>query len=121
MMAFGSLAPQGTGESQYRQFIRKYRGFPSLYVRGTNNSWGLTSMTRAGTVWSATGVVFANLPNQAFKFDVYGDWTLNFGGAGSSGNAYQNGLNISVNSGATYNITFDETSCVYTATLASAP
>ena len=70
-------------------------------------------MTQTGEVWSAGGVIFGNSPNQAFKFDVYGNWILNFGDAGLSGSAYQNGQNISVNSGATYNITFDEAMRLY--------
>jgi beta-amylase len=106
---------QGTGKTRYRQFIRKYRGFPSLYLRGTNNGWGLTQMLRVGTVWSARAVAFGNSPNQGFKFDIYGDWSLNFGGSGLSGSICQNGQNISVASGGSYDITLDEATSVYTA------
>jgi hypothetical protein len=118
-----SEVSQGTGKARYRQFIRKYRGYPSLYVRGTNNGWEATAMTREGTVWVVRGVGFGSLPNQSFKFDVYGDWSFNFGGSGSglSGTACQNGQNISVPGGARYDITFDEANHLYSVSPSSTP
>ena len=107
---------QGIGEVRYRQFIRTYRGLPSLYIRGTNNNWGLTAMQQVGKVWAARNIGFGDAPGQSFKFCVYPDWSVNFGGTGCSGNAIGNGPNIPVMSGGTYDITFDETTQIYTAT-----
>lgn len=120
VLRVGEVA-SGTGATRYAQFIQKYRpagsSWNSLYVRGTNNNWGLgTPMVKSGDVWTATNVSFGTATNQRFKFDVRGDWTLNFGGTGLSGTAVQNGGDIAVTPGTTYTITFNEATKAYTAT-----
>jgi hypothetical protein len=120
VLRVGEVA-SGTGATRYAQFIQKYRpagsSWNSLYVRGTNNNWGLgTPMTKSGNVWTATNVSFGTATNQRFKFDVRGDWTLNFGGTGLSGTAVQNGGDIAVTPGTTYTITFNEVTKAYSAT-----
>lgn len=110
----------GTGQARYSQFIAKYRtgtGFPSLYVRGTNNAWGLTAMTKTAGVWSVNNVTFGATGTERFKFDVKGDWTQNYGGSGLTGTAVASGGDIAVAAGATYNITFNEATLAYAATL----
>ncbi len=120
VLRVGEVA-SGTGATRYAQFIQKYRpagsSWNSLYVRGTHNSWGLgTPMTKSGDVWTATNVSFGTASNQRFKFDVRGDWTLNYGGTGLSGTAVQNGGDIAVTPGTTYTITFNEVTKAYSAT-----
>lgn len=120
VLRVGEVA-SGTGAARYAQFIQKYRpagsSWNSLYVRGTHNGWGLgTPMTKSGDVWTATNVSFGTASNQRFKFDVRGDWTLNFGGSGLTGTAVQNGGDIGVASNTTYTITFNEVTRAYTVT-----
>ncbi len=120
VLRVGEVA-SGTGATRYAQFIQKYRpagsSWSTLYVRGTNNSWGLgTPMTKSGDVWTATNVSFGTATNQRFKFDVRGDWTLNYGGTGLTGTAVQNGGDIAVTPGTTYTITFNEVTKAYSAT-----
>lgn len=54
--------------------------YTSMYLRGAFNSWAAdTPMTYLGNnVWIAD-VNFQGLANERFKFDVHGDWSLNFG------------------------------------------
>lgn len=120
VLRVGEVA-SGTGATRYAQFIQKYRpagsSWNSLYVRGTNNNWGLsTPMTKSGDVWTATNVSFGTASNQRFKFDVRGDWTLNFGGTGLSGTAVQSGGDIAATPGTTYTITLNEVTKAYSAT-----
>ncbi len=120
VLRVGEVA-SGTGATRYAQFIQKYRpagsSWNSLYVRGTNNNWGLgTPMVKSGAVWTATNVAFGTATNQRFKFDVRGDWSLNYGGTGLSGTAVQSGGDIAVTSGTTYTITFNEVTKAYSAT-----
>lgn len=125
VLRVGEVA-SGTGATRYAQFIQKYRpagsAWNSLYVRGTNNGWGLgTPMVKSGNVWTATNVSFGAAANQRFKFDVRGDWSLNYGGSGLSGTAVQSGGDIAVASNTTYTITFNEVTKVYAATPSSQP
>ena len=108
----------GTGQARYSDFIRRYRPlvFSSLYVRGTNNNWGTTPMSKSGTTWSLPNVTFGNTSTERFKFDVRGDWSQNYGGDGLSGPAVTNGKDIKVDAQKTYDISFDEAKTTYTAT-----
>ena len=120
VLRVGEVA-SGTGQTRYAQFIQKYRpagsAWSSLYVRGTNNNWSLsTPMTKSGDVWTATNVAFGSATGQRFKFDVKGDWSLNYGGTGLTGTAVQNGGDIAVSPSTTYTITFNEVTKAYAAT-----
>lgn len=125
VLRVGEVA-SGTGATRYAQFIQKYRpagsSWNSLYVRGTNNGWGLgTPMTKSGDVWTATNVSFGSATNQRFKFDVRGDWSLNYGGTGLTGTAVQSGGDIAVSANTTYTITFNEVTKAYAATPSGQP
>ncbi len=69
--------------------------FSSMYFRGTSNSWVATPMTVDTTtrVWS-TEVTFTGAADstgaQRFKFDVYGNWTENYGDTEADGIADKN-------------------------------
>jgi hypothetical protein len=108
----------GTGQTRYSNFIHKYK-IPSLHIRGSNNNWSNTAMSKNGTVWSLNNVAFGNTSNEGFKFDVYGDWSVNYGrqpGAGLWGLAVHDGENIMVEPQKTYKISFDESSKTYAVT-----
>lgn len=117
-LRIGEVA-SGLGQSRYAAFINKFRakysGFPSLYVRGTQNNWATTPMVKTGSLWSLNNVRFGNSGSERFKFDVSGDWRQNYGGDGLMGNAIPNGQDIAVAANATYDITFDETQKTYSA------
>ncbi|WP_196139553.1 type I pullulanase [Aliikangiella sp. G2MR2-5] len=52
---------------------------PSLFFRGTPNGWGTSEMQLvADHLWEVT-IHFDGQSNQRFKFDVYGDWSTNYG------------------------------------------
>jgi len=111
ILRIGEVSSGGTGQSRYADFIRKYRdpnnstAFPSLFVRGTYNNWSTAMpMTKIGTVWSLNKVRFGNTSSERFKFDVYGDWSQNYGGSGLVGKAIQGGNDITVTTNDTYNI-----------------
>mmetsp|Transcript_4316 Transcript_4316/g.13030 ORF Transcript_4316/g.13030 Transcript_4316/m.13030 type:complete len:258 (+) Transcript_4316:1385-2158(+) len=60
-------------------------GYPEMYIRGTFNGWSAQEMELvADNVWRAE-VVFTSSAADEFKFDVYGDWRLNFGAGGRNG------------------------------------
>lgn len=68
--------------------------FPALYFRGTPNTWTTTEMSLVSEhVWEAI-VDFDGQANQRFKFDVHGDWSLNFGDNEGDGSLEQTGHDI---------------------------
>ncbi|MCB9078552.1 MAG: glucan 1,4-alpha-glucosidase [Anaerolineaceae bacterium] len=89
--------------------------YPQVYFRGTPNTWTMTPMTlTADNVWSID-VTFGSAASERFKFDISGDWTLNFGDNEPDGIADQTGNDIVITAGAgNYTITFNDQSKVYT-------
>ncbi|MCB0170429.1 MAG: pullulanase, partial [Anaerolineae bacterium] len=89
--------------------------YPQVYFRGTPNTWETTPMTLvADNTWSIN-VTFGNTPSERFKFDINGDWTLNFGDNQPDGIADQTGNDILITEGpGNYTITFNDQSKVYT-------
>lgn len=117
-LRLGEVA-SGNGLLRYKGFIRNFstKGFPSLFVRGTNNDWGTTAMIKNRAVWSVSNITFGSTNNERFKFDVYGDWHQNFGASDvASGIATANGRDIAVEAGGIYTITFDETNTSFAIT-----
>lgn len=94
--------------------IEKTRRFEQVYFRGTANSWAAEAMTFKGnSTWQLT-VSFDGAPNDRFKFDITGDWSINFGDNNSDGIAERNGADISIFQGAgEYVITFNDTTLNY--------
>ncbi|MGR8931419.1 MAG: family 14 glycosylhydrolase [Gammaproteobacteria bacterium] len=123
-LRMGEVA-SGIGQARYTSLINRYRGtgagFPSLYIRGTQNQWGATPMVKIGSAWSLDNVVFGGTDNERFKFDVYGDWKKNYGGSGLQGVAVRNGKDIRVEANATYKIRFDEGQKSYVAKRVEGP
>jgi hypothetical protein len=65
--------------------------FPTMYLRGSFNGWGLLAME------CENGHYAINLNGGAgteFKFDAYGDWTTNFGDDNGDFAGDRNGRNI---------------------------
>jgi alpha-amylase len=95
-------------------------GFSSVYAqmnfRGTPNAWSSTVMSLvANNTWETT-VTFAGGATERFKFDVFGNWTTNFGDNNADGTAEQSGGDIYVTSAGTYVIRFNDSTRAYTVT-----
>ncbi|MCW8125899.1 alpha amylase C-terminal domain-containing protein [Microbulbifer halophilus] len=86
---------------------------PSLHFRGTANSWGSTAMTLvADNTWEAI-VSFDGSEDQRFKFDVYGDWTENYGDSDGDGILDRAGVDIPTVVNGSYRVTVDDTAMTY--------
>ncbi len=84
--------------------------YDQVYLRGSFNGFGLdTEMTLVSdNLWTATAT-FAGAANDRFKFDIFGDWSLNFGTNGGDNIADQTGGDIFITEGAgDYFITFND-------------
>lgn len=87
--------------------------YPSVYLRGTHNGWAadMPMTLVADNVWQVTATFSSS---GQFKFDVYGDWSLNFGDNNSDGSLEQGGSNIQIPSGAgTYTIQLNDQTLQY--------
>jgi alpha-amylase len=63
--------------------------------------------------WRTTQI-FGSAGNERFKFDVYGDWSVNFGDNESDGMADRTGADIPITQGAgSYTITFNDQTKAY--------
>lgn len=88
---------------------------PKLSVRGTNNNWGNTAMNLVSNNLWATDVTFGSTSSERFKFDVNGDWSLNYGDTNRDGLVETNGADIPVTQGAgSYHITYNDLTQRYT-------
>jgi len=88
--------------------------FNQVYLRGTFNGWGTSSMELvADNTWQST-VIFTGNGNERFKFDILGDWSENYGDNEQDGTAEdRSGDNIQVTTGS-YTITFNDVTYAYT-------
>lgn len=70
--------------------------FASMYYRGVSNGWGSTAMTsESASKWSVIiDTRNGEQSNYSFKFDVYGDWQVNFGDDNQDGVLEASGANI---------------------------
>jgi glucoamylase len=87
-----------------------------VFVRGTNNGWGMSPMRLVGDhSWRIERVRFGNAADERFKFDVYGDWSQNYGDDGGDGRLEEFGADIPITGGAgRYAISFDDQTKRYT-------
>jgi glycosidase/PKD repeat protein len=101
--------------------------YPSMFVRGTNNSWAGTTAPmslEADNQWKIEPVAFGSSSTERFKFDVKGDWAISFGDNEQNGVAEQlaNAADIKVTQGAgNYKITFNSVTRAYTITKLDGP
>lgn len=92
------------------------KNFTSLYFRGTANAWATTQMfLTSNNTWEAT-IQFDGQTNQRFKFDVFGDWSLNFGDNNNDSILEQSGNDIFTNVVGTYKVQVNDSSFAYTVT-----
>ena len=89
--------------------------FPQVYLRGTPNTWGTTLMTLVSNyVWEIQAS-FGSATNERFKFDIYGDWILNYGDSDRNRIGDEYGADIMITNGAgDYLIRFNDQSLAYT-------
>lgn len=90
--------------------------FPQVFFRGTSNQWGTTPMTLEDDCSWKTTQSFSSGSSERFKFDINGDWSLNFGdNPPVDGIADETGADIPITEGAgDYLITFNDQSKNYT-------
>jgi len=98
-----------TGVVTVSQTINLTKLYNQVYFRGTPNAWGTSLMSLvSNNVWE-TQSTFGSAANERFKFDINGDWTLNFGENNSDGIADQSGQDIAITQGAgLYTIRFND-------------
>ncbi|HMP90091.1 MAG TPA: S8 family serine peptidase [Kiritimatiellia bacterium] len=111
---------EGASATGHVTIVQQAGGFnkvyPQVYFRGTPNNWGTTIMNLVSNNLWETEATFGAGSNERFKFDIYGDWSLNFGDNNNDGVADQSGGNIMITSGAgTYRIRFNDLTRVYSA------
>lgn len=101
-------------ETPYESTITS--NYPSMNIRGSINGWTSTAMI---LVEDFTWEVILELPEATqtlFKFDVYGDWQINFGDNEQDGTAEQGGDNIATNNSGEYVIRFNDSTLQYSIT-----
>lgn len=91
--------------------------YSQVYFRGTANAWAASEMLLvADYTWEITAS-FGSAANERFKFDIYGDWSLNFGDNNGDGIAEQTGNDLLISQGAgDYRIQFNDQTRAYTIT-----
>lgn len=92
--------------------------YNKVYLRGTNNGWATTAPMSlvANNTWEVTAS-FGTTSTERFKFDINGDWSLNFGDTNKDGIADQTGSDIAISQGSgSYKIRFNDSSRVYSIT-----
>lgn len=95
---------------------------PSMKLRGTFNNFGSAAMTcKGGNTWEITNVTFGGASTDRFKFDVFGDWTRNYGDTNNDGIAELSGGDIYLTTAGTYTIQFNDGTLRYTVTRTSTP
>ncbi len=93
------------------------QNYDQVYARGTFNSWGTELMTLVGNhLWETTLTLNGN-NNPRMKFDIFGDWSLNFGDNNGDNVADQTGNDIPFpTTTGTYTIQFNDETRVYSVT-----
>lgn len=89
--------------------------FPSVFLRASNNGFTPQEMTLvADNTWEIT-TIFQGRPTHRFKFDVYGDWAVNYGDDNLDGIGDEHGDDIYIQHGGDeYVIQFNDETLVYT-------
>ncbi|MCP8899098.1 alpha amylase C-terminal domain-containing protein [Gilvimarinus xylanilyticus] len=127
-----SVTPQSAGSTTYTVTVTDNQGatddesltisatdggaasnFEQLYFRGTANSWDTTAMSLVADYTWQTEVYFDGQANQRFKFDVFGDWSYNFGDNGADGTLEQTGGDIFTNVIGHYQVTVNDQQLTY--------
>ncbi len=102
-----------------------YSQYDSMYLRGTMNNWADDNeMTYIGrSLWTTTATFSGE--QSRFKFDVHGDWTVNYGLSGNTSGGFEGvatgGDDIIVNVSGTYRVYLDLSSSTYWLVKVDAP
>ena len=100
-------ANQGANYSTTINEASAYKAnYKQVYFRGTANDWGTMDLELVSDYTWQTEVTF-NQPGR-FKFDIYGDWTLNFGDNDGDSYVEKSGDDISIKQAGVYLITFND-------------
>ncbi|HVJ17517.1 MAG TPA: Ig-like domain-containing protein, partial [Polyangiaceae bacterium] len=89
--------------------------YPTMYVRGTHNSWGAHAMVKVATnLWQADAT-FGATTSERFKFDTYANWATNWGDTNHDGTCGAGETDIPISGGAgTYRVEFNDSTKAYT-------
>ena len=118
LMVLGFTGCFGENDGDVEQKAKVTRGsfvstYPTMYFRGTSNSWTAQEMKLvADNTWQIV-TKFGETATERFKFDVKGDWSVNFGEVNADFTADINGKDIFVKAGITYKITFNDSTKKY--------
>ncbi|MDJ0753355.1 MAG: carbohydrate-binding module family 20 domain-containing protein [Ardenticatenaceae bacterium] len=91
-----------------------------MYLRGTFNGWGTEAMNLvdSGVCTWEEQITFSGSSSDRFKFDVFGDWSTNYGDSNGDGFVDLFGGDIYITQGAgTYTVQYTESSGAYVVTL----
>lgn len=90
------------------------RTYDNVYLRGTTNNWQTTQMELVYDYLWEIEAYFGSTANERFKFDIYGDWSLNYGDNENDRVAEQFGDDIFVTEGeGNYRIRFNDQTKVW--------
>ncbi len=87
--------------------------YDDVYLRGTVNDWDTTEMELVDDNTWEVEASFADGDDERFKFDIYGDWSLNYGDNNGDGYGEQDGDDIPVEE-EDYTIRFNDETKAYT-------
>jgi alpha-1,3-glucan synthase len=123
---FGTDIPVTQGAGTYRIWFNDQtkaytvtkqgfaKSYNQVYFRGTPNGFGILAMSLvADNTWEVS-VTFGNTTNERFKFDIHGDWSLNFGDTNRDGVCEQAGADIPIAAGRQATIRFNDLTKRYT-------
>lgn len=101
--------------SQIVHVIATLTTYNQVYLRGTHNGWGTDVRLASSGNYQWRTVQYFGAGSQSFKFDVHGDWSVNFGENNADGVGDANGANIPITQGAGYyDIGFNDQTKAYT-------
>ncbi|MFO7819274.1 MAG: S8 family serine peptidase [Halanaerobacter sp.] len=80
--------------------------YEQVYLRGSFNDWNTEEMELVDDHSWQTGLELK--ADDRFKFDIHGDWSLNFGDDNGDGSVEEGGDDIYVSDAGTYVITFND-------------
>lgn len=89
------------------------RNFASLYGRGTFNGWGSTAMALVADHQWQLDTYFDGQTNQRFKFDVNGDWNLNYGDTNNDNVLEAGGADVYLSGIGNYRLTVNDQTLGY--------
>ncbi len=87
--------------------------FNQVYARGTFNNWAANSMDLVRNYTWQSDVFFNGQNEQRFKFDVFGDWSQNYGDNTNDGSLELAGEDIYFSKTGNYRLTLDDFNLTY--------